>query len=84
VENVVKFSCPEKELSCIVGNLFAGLDPPCNNQNIEEGIVICGTTHSGKHGSLRIFKDHFLFSGDAADINVVRKSVCLERRCCNG
>jgi hypothetical protein len=53
-------------------------------QHIEEGIVICGTTHSGKQGILRIFKDHFLFCGDADDINVIRNNVCLERRCCDG
>lgn len=25
----IEFSCPPGELSCIIGNLFVSLEPPC-------------------------------------------------------
>lgn len=45
------FACSTQELSCIIGNLFVEIDAPCDIKFGEEkGLVICGTTHSGKHG----------------------------------
>ena len=52
MEEVV-FSRPADELSCIIGNLFAELKPPCGFGSSGD-LVICGTTHSGNDGRLVI------------------------------
>lgn len=80
----IVFSCPPAELSCIVGNLFVGIDPPCDAPITENGLVICGTTHSGRQGRLHIHKDYCLFYGEESDLAAVRGGVCVERRCRNG
>ena len=81
----ITFSCPKEELSCVIGNLFTELEPPCD-LNIGEinGLAICGTTHSGRHGCLIIYEDYCTFSGEEKDLEAVRRGVCVERRCKNG
>lgn len=80
-QDEIVFACSVDELSCIVGNLFTELDAPCDNITGERQLVICGTTHSGKHGTLVIQKDFCCFSGDKADLEAVRSKACLERKC---
>ena len=80
----VVFACAVDELSCIVGNLFAVLDAPCDVLNSEGGLVICGETHSGKRGVLAIHKDFCCFHGNKTDLDAVRGKVCLERKCKHG
>lgn len=79
------FACSTQELSCIIGNLFVEIDAPCDIKFGEEkGLVICGTTHSGKHGFLTIHKDYCVFRGCKEDFEAVKNGVCVERRCKNG
>jgi hypothetical protein len=48
---VLRYACKPKELSCIIGNVFAELNPPCGKCR-NENIVICGTTPTGEAATL--------------------------------
>jgi len=82
VENV-EFSCSLKELSCIIGNLFEGLDAPCDLLD-GRSLAIRGKTVGGGAASLLIYKDRCVFFGDPEELQAVRSGVCLERKCGNG
>lgn len=73
----VKYACTTKELSCIIGNVFAELSPPCNKCN-GENIVLCGITPTGNAAALTIVKDGFIFEGDQMLIEAIRKRRCIE------
>ena len=79
MEEVV-FSRPADELSCIIGNLFIELKPPCD---LECGghLVICGTTNSGSYGRLTIEEDRCTFYGRQEDLTAILMGRCPERRC---
>ena len=79
----VEFSCPADELSCIIGNLFLTLQPPCYCED-KTALVIQGITHSQTHGELIIKNDYCIFFGELADLDAVLHKNCLERRCKNG
>ena len=75
------FSCPERELSCIIGNLFIELEPPCSECGAEpQGIKLCGTTYTGDKAVLIISGDRFYYSGPQADIERLRKAGCPKCR----
>lgn len=82
MEEVV-FACRNDELSCIVGNLFVSIEPPCDFEHSED-LTICGTTHSGKIGRLIIKGDRCLFYGSSEDLRAARNGPCIERRCEHG
>ena len=75
------FSCPPDEVSCLVGNLFAELDPPCDAPMRSDRLTLCGRTHSGSSAVLFIYKDYCCFYGMREDLEAVRGSTCIERRC---
>lgn len=77
------FVCSVKELSCIIGNLFIELKPPCE-ANDDRCLIIQGITHSGKEGCLYIERDRYKFIGDKSDLEIVRNTRCPERKCNNG
>ncbi len=81
--DVVEFSRPAEEMSCIIGNLFTSVEPPCDF-GCTPGLVICGMTHSGKHGMLTVLSDRCTFCGDPKDLEAVLDGHCPERRCRNG
>ena len=73
------FSCPERELSCIIGNLFVELEPPCSECGKEpQGIKICGTTYTGDKAVLTISGDRFYYSGPQGGIYRQRKTGCVQ------
>lgn len=74
------FSCKAEDLSCLVGNLFQTIKPPCEFER-NPHLTICGETVTGKPGRLVILGDRCLFFGDPADLAMVRNGVCIERRC---
>lgn len=39
------FSRPADEISCIIGNLFSAITPPCDLRRSTD-LVICGMTHA--------------------------------------
>lgn len=79
----ITFSRPADEMSCIVGNLFQTLQPPCFCRNRTD-LVIMGITHSLRYGKLIIKNDHCIFYGEPADLDEVLNKACVERRCKNG
>ena len=72
----IEFSCPPGELSCIIGNLFVSLEPPCKYVRSTH-LMLCGITHSGNNGRLIVL-------GDRCDLDAARNGPCLERRCTHG
>ena len=79
-----RFSRPAAEVSCIIGNLFAALQPPCDELGTGDSIVICGLTHSKNYGRLTIQSDRCVFYGYPEDIEAVLNGRCPERKCENG
>lgn len=80
------FSRRPEELSCIIGNLFTALEPPCDEcgQPGQDGITLTGTTHSGKTGKLVITGDRCVFYGDPEDLALVLSGRCPGRRTPHG
>ena len=77
------FSVEPVKLSCLIGNLFVGIEPPCDI-NVECTLAVCGNTHSGKPARMLIFRDHCEFFGDPDDLEKARSMIRLERRCGHG
>lgn len=80
---MIAFAYKPAELSCLIGNLFAELKPPCDAL-YSDALTICGTTFSGASGKLMIRQTECLFYGVESDLQAVRDGICLERRCCHG
>lgn len=76
----VIFSRTPNELSCIIGNLFTEVEPPCDLCNLGRStdLVICGVTHSQKYGRLTIKKDRCVFYGEPEDLDAVLTGRCPE------
>jgi hypothetical protein len=74
-----KFACTPLELSCIVGNLFAEIEPPCDICKEAGLLTLRGTTYTGKRETLIVTDYGFLYSGEESDISAIR-----ERRCAYG
>ncbi len=45
---LINLSLPPGELSCLVGNLFAELEPPCEKDLDPEWLILCGRTPAGR------------------------------------
>lgn len=71
------------ELDCIIGNLFEGLEPPCDIIPCD-GLVLKGRSWSGKDCTLKIHKNYCEFEGDTEDIDAVLSGRCPDKRCKNG
>ena len=75
----IEFSRPAGEVSCIIGNLFDTLDPPCDLGRSTD-LVICGVTHAQNYGRLTIKSDHrCVFHGKPEDLAAVINGRCPER-----
>lgn len=74
------FACDPRELSCLIGNLFSSIEPPCGCARTAN-LTLCGTTHSGRKGRLVVMADRCAFYGERADLDAVRNARCIERRC---
>lgn len=49
----IRFYLTPPELSCLIGNLFTELEPPCGAGQLEaDGITLYGWTISGERGEL--------------------------------
>lgn len=79
----VTFSRPAGELSCIIGNLFTAIQPPCDLR-CGSDLVICGMTHSQRYGTLTVKSDCCIFCGEPEDLSAVLNGQCLERKCRDG
>ena len=48
MNDVREFSVPHAQLSCLIGNLFDELDPPCSEPDDPEALTLYGRTSSGR------------------------------------
>lgn len=78
---LINLSLPPAELSCLVGNLFAELEPPCDRQFDPDGLTLYGRAVSGNEVMLLICKDRCTFIGDAEDLKAARNGKCPNRGC---
>lgn len=81
MDELVNFSLPAGKLSCLVGNLFAELEPPCDRALDPDGLTLCGRTPSGREATLLICRDRCTFIGAAEDLKAARNGKCPGRRC---
>lgn len=72
---------PKGEISCLIGNIFNTIEPPCNANHVGE-IVITGTTHSGKEATLVITGDAFFFEGSSEDLIKATAKACPYKSKC--
>lgn len=77
----IVFSVQPDEVSCLVGNLFAELDPPCDVRRATGGLTICGRTPAGNEARLLIFPDCCVFAGEPEDLEAAKNGKCPVRRC---
>ena len=78
----IRFYLTPPELSCLIGNLFTELEPPCGAGQLEaDGITLYGWTISGERGELHIFPDHCTFTGRLVVFQAARFGACPERGC---
>lgn len=61
-----RYACTRAELSCIIGNLFVELSPPCEHCG-EDTLTITGTTVTGSKATLFVTAVGFDFEGCAED-----------------
>lgn len=65
-----KYACTRAELSCIIGNLFTELNPPCDNCGADH-VTIHGVTVTGNAATLIITTAGFDFDGSPADAETI-------------
>lgn len=76
------FSVKPEELSCVIGNLFAELEPPCSRLH-SVGLTLYGRTASGRPATLLVLNNYCVFQGEEEDLEAARRP-CLDRRCGHG
>lgn len=83
----IEFSRSPNELSCIIGNLFERLEPPCRTCDLRSSthLVLCGVTHNQNYGRLTIQSDRCVFDGEPGDLApLLNGHNCPERGRKNG
>ena len=62
--DTIRFFLPPPELSCLIGNLFTELEPPCGaGQLDQDGITLYGRTASGERGGTAYFPGSLYIHG---------------------
>ena len=82
MNDVREFSVPPAQLSCLIGNLFAELEPPCSEPDDQEALTLCGKAPSGREAMLFVYREHCLFVGDTEDLDAARNGRCPNSRRC--
>ena len=75
---MTEYACPRRELSCIVGNLFVELEPPCDHCAAGDSLTICGTTYAGTRATLTVTEYGFTFDGPPEEVEQIRERRCLK------
>ena len=76
---LTRHACTAAELSCVIGNMFAELSPPCEDCGAER-VTITGTTVTGNAATLTVTEAGFDFDGCAEDtvlLENMRKGRCI-------
>lgn len=84
MNDLINFSLPPQKLSCLVGNLFAELEPPCEKQYDPDGLMLCGRTPAGREAMLLVCRDRCTFIGNPEDYKAAREGCCPNWRCSCG
>lgn len=64
------------EVSCVVANLIAGLEPPCGHCK-DAGVTLDGTSPTGEPVAVRILPGHVLeVEGGGELLDTIRKRRC--------
>ena len=81
MEDRIEFSRPMSEVSCIVGNLFAELDPPCGMSGGQKDVLtIFGRVRgSGERAVLRVLSDRCIYTGPPEALEAVLDRLCPEK-----
>ena len=82
MNDVREFSVPPAQLSCLIGNLFAELEPPCSEPDDQEALTLCAKAPSGREAMLFVYREHCLFVGDPEDLDAARNGRCPNSRRC--
>lgn len=75
---LTEFACTRRELSCIIGNLFTEIEPPCDRCGAADVLTISGTTYTGDRAVLTVTEHGFTFEGDPAAVAKIRERRCLQ------
>lgn len=61
---LTEFACTRRELSCILGNLFVEIEPPCEAcASDADELTIRGRTYTGARAVLTVTEWGFRFEG---------------------
>lgn len=69
---LTRYACTAAELSCVIGNIFAELSPPCAACGAEV-LQIAGTTVTGNAATLTVTEAGFDFDGCADDTAIIER-----------
>ena len=69
---LTRYACTVAELSCVIGNIFAELSPPCAACGAEV-LQITGTTVTGNAATLTVTEAGFDFDGCADDTAMIER-----------
>ena len=69
---LTRYACTAAELSCVIGNIFAELSPPCGGCGAEV-LQITGTTVTGNAAKLTVTEAGFDFDGCADDTAIIEQ-----------
>lgn len=76
----MEYACTRRELSCVIGNLFVELEPPCDRcNNAADEITISGRIYTGERAVLTVTEHGFRFDGNPAAVEEIRGKRCLHR-----
>ena len=75
---LTRYACTAAELSCVIGNIFAELSPPCAACGAEV-LQITGTTVTGNAAKLTVTEAGFDFDGCADDTAIIERMQRPER-----
>lgn len=79
---LTRYACTAAELSCVIGNIFAELSPPCAACGAEV-LQITGTTVTGNAATLTVTEAGFDFDGCADDTAMIERMrtvhICKDR-----
>lgn len=75
---LTEYACTRRELSCIIGNLFVEIEPPCEWCGAADVLTISGTTYTGNKAVLTVTEHGFTWEGDPAEVEKIRERRCLQ------